>query len=93
MPGPGLALGLAAAARGIAVVYTPAASTQSVAAHTIGLMLAALRRFPEGAAAVRGTGFHAFRGSARFLEMGDATLGVVGMGRIGSAVARIAAVA
>jgi D-3-phosphoglycerate dehydrogenase len=81
----------AARQRGIAVVYTPAASTRSVAEHTIGLMLALTHQMIAGHAAVRSGDFHRFRGTVRFPEMHGATLGIIGMGRIGSLVGRIAA--
>ena len=78
----------AARKRGIAVVYTPAASTEAVADLTVGLMIAVLRRIAEGDAAVRGGGFA--RGWEQFLgrELANLTLGIVGLGRIGRAVAR-----
>jgi D-3-phosphoglycerate dehydrogenase len=82
----------AARRRGITVVYTPAAATRSVAEHTLALILAVERKLAAGAQAVRaGHTFLEFRGSVRFRELGDHTLGVVGMGRIGSAVGRICA--
>jgi len=81
----------AARARGVTVVYTPAASTRSVAEHTLALLLAVERRILAGDAAVRGGTFRQTRDATVFRELGDLTLGIVGMGRIGSAAARIAA--
>lgn len=81
----------AAQARGITVVYTPAASTRSVAEHTWALLLALVRGVLPGDSAVRADRFNASRGSARFTELSEMTLGVIGMGRIGSTVAAIAA--
>jgi D-3-phosphoglycerate dehydrogenase len=81
----------AAARRGITVVYTPAASTRSVAEHTFGLLLALLHRLVDADRSVRENAFHAFRGNIQFRELRDLTLGIVGMGRIGSFVGRIAA--
>jgi phosphoglycerate dehydrogenase-like enzyme len=79
----------AAQKRGITVVYTPAASTQSVAEQAFALMLAVERRLLEADAAVRDGRFHSWRSAARFRELGETTLGIVGMGRIGSRVGRI----
>jgi D-3-phosphoglycerate dehydrogenase len=78
----------AARERGIQVVYTPAASTDAVADLTIGLMIALLRRIPDGDAAVRGEGFAEARGRLVGPELSDLTLGIVGLGRIGRAVAQ-----
>ncbi len=78
----------AARERGIAVVYTPAASTEAVADLTVGLMIAVLRRIAEGDAAVRGGGFARDRERLIGPELADLTLGIVGLGRIGRAVAR-----
>jgi phosphoglycerate dehydrogenase-like enzyme len=76
----------AACELGIQVVTTPGANDQSVADHTIGLMLAVLRRIPELDADVRAggwnrTGAHAAR------QLTGATVGLVGCGRIGRQVA------
>lgn len=76
--------------RGIVVVHTPAAATQSAAEHTVGLMLALERRLIENDRATRDGRFAEFRKQVRYRELAGLTLGVVGMGRIGSAVARIA---
>jgi len=76
--------------RGIVVVHTPAAATQSAAEHTVGLMLALERRLIENDRATRDGRFFDFRKQVRYRELAGLTLGVVGMGRIGSAVARIA---
>ncbi|HRX85482.1 MAG TPA: NAD(P)-dependent oxidoreductase, partial [Phycisphaerae bacterium] len=81
----------AAHTRGITVVYTPAASTRSVAEHTWGLILAVMRNLVGGDQAVRGGTFLETRSRLRFRELGDLALGIVGMGRIGSNVGRIAA--
>ncbi len=78
----------AAEEKGIKVFNAPGAPTQSVAELAIGLMLAVLRkiafadrRMREGIWAKKQCLGHELRGKV---------LGVVGMGRIGSAVARIA---
>lgn len=79
----------AAQRRGITVVHTPAAATRSVAEHTVALMLALERKLEMGSQAVRKGRFHAVREILRCRELGDLTLGIVGMGRIGSHVAKI----
>ena len=80
-----------AAARGIAVVHTPAAATEAVAELTIGLVLALERKIMAGDARVRAGEFDRARRDAVGRELGQSTLGIIGMGRIGRAVGRIAA--
>jgi len=79
----------AAREHGIQVVYTPAASTTSVAELTVGMMLALERRLIQADAMVRGQEFERARRELVGRELRGLTLGIVGMGRIGSAVARI----
>jgi len=78
----------AAAARGIQVGVTPDVLTDATADLTWALVLAAARRLPEGAEAVR-TGAWRTWEPAGFLglELRGATLGLIGLGRIGRAVA------
>jgi D-3-phosphoglycerate dehydrogenase len=76
----------AATRRGVVVVNAPRGSIVAAAEHTIGLLLALARWIPQADASVR-------RGEwdrARFLgtEVRGKTLGVVGLGNIGSEVAR-----
>ncbi|MCA8921414.1 MAG: D-glycerate dehydrogenase [Planctomycetes bacterium] len=82
----------AARARGITVCNTPDVLTEASADMTWALLLAAARRVVEGDRVVRSGGF---TGWAPELLLGAAvagrTLGVVGLGRIGAAVARRAA--
>lgn len=78
----------ACARRGILVVSTPAASTDAVADLTIGLLISLVRRINEGDRAVRSGQFHAARKRAAERELHEMTLGILGMGRIGRAVAR-----
>ena len=75
-------------ARGIAVVHTPEAATDAVADLTVGLLIAAIRGIVAGDRAVRGGDRTASR--RRFIgrELSDLTIGIVGLGRIGRAVAR-----
>ncbi|WP_081813685.1 phosphoglycerate dehydrogenase [Microbacterium sp. CH12i] len=74
----------AAEARGILVTNTPGANADAVADHAIGLMLAALRTIPDGDRRVRQGDWSVRRGR----ELGAATVGIVGFGRIGQGVAR-----
>ncbi len=78
----------AATERGIPVGNTPGVLTEATADLTWALMLSAARRLPEAEKDVR-TGTWGWEPS--FLlghDIQGATLGIVGMGRIGSAVAR-----
>jgi glyoxylate reductase len=80
-----------AARRGIKVGNTPEVLTQSVAEHTLALILAVARRIVEGDRIVRERRFR--RWGPSFLlgtELRGKTLLIVGPGRIGDAVARIA---
>lgn len=75
---------LAAHARGIPVTNTPGANADAVADHALGLMLATLRTIPDGDRRVRQGDWSVRRGR----ELGAATVGIVGFGRIGQGVAR-----
>lgn len=74
----------AAEARGIPVTNTPGANADAVADHAVGLMLAALRFIPDGDRRVRQGDWSVRRGR----ELGAATVGIIGFGRIGQGVAR-----
>jgi len=74
----------AAETRGILVTNTPGANADAVADHAIGLMLAALRCIPDGDRRVRRGDWSVRRGR----ELGAATVGIVGFGRIGQGVAK-----
>ena len=79
----------AATARGILVTNTPGVLTEDTADLTMTLLMATLRRVIEGANAVRAG---AFTGWAPTWMLGrritGKRLGIIGMGRIGTAVAR-----
>ena len=84
-----------AGSRGIVVTNVPAYGTDSVAQHAAALMLELARRTAPHAQAVRegawsGEGEWCFS-VAPMLELSGRNLGIVGMGRIGRAVARIGA--
>jgi glyoxylate reductase len=80
---------LAAATRaGIAVTNTPDVLTDATAELTIALMLAAARRLPEGEALVRSGQWIGWRLDQLLGQpIKGRTLGIVGLGRIGLAVA------
>jgi D-3-phosphoglycerate dehydrogenase len=78
----------AAEERGVALINAPESSTQSVAELAIGLMLAVARRIAFSDRRMR-EGYWAKK-EAMGVELSGKTLGVIGAGRIGSAVARIA---
>jgi len=84
----------AAEERGIIVTNVPAYSTQAVAQHTIALLLAGMSRVSEYDACVKqgawssSPDFCFFAGAME--EIAGKTLGIVGFGSIGQAVARAA---
>lgn len=73
-----------AASRGVIVTNTPGANSAAVADHALGLMLTALRGISAGDRRVRRGDWSTRRGS----ELGAQTVGIVGFGRIGQAVAK-----
>lgn len=79
----------AARARGVIVVNAPQATTISVAEHTLALMLALARRIPAADRSMKAGEWAKKRliGS----ELYGKTLGIIGTGRIGGAVAQRAA--
>jgi lactate dehydrogenase-like 2-hydroxyacid dehydrogenase len=77
----------AARARNIAITNTPDVLTDEVADLAIGLMLAAVRRIPQGDKYVREGKW--LKGPMALTEsVQGKTVGIVGMGRIGRAIAR-----
>ena len=82
----------AATARGIPVGNTPGILTETTADFAFALLMAAARRVVEGADYVRAGKWHTW-GPMLFLghDVHGATLGLVGLGRIGQAMARRAA--
>jgi glyoxylate reductase len=83
---------LAAERRGIAVGHTPGVLTETTADLAFALLLAAARRVAEGDRFVRAGGWTAERSWEPDLLLGrdvhGATLGILGLGAIGRAVAR-----
>jgi D-3-phosphoglycerate dehydrogenase len=72
----------AAAARGIPVVIAPGSAARAVAEGALAFAFALLKRLPELGAAVR-AGDWAARDRVEVLDVADATMGIVGYGRIG----------
>jgi D-3-phosphoglycerate dehydrogenase len=70
--------------RGIWVTNTPGANAEAVADLAVGLVLDALRSITVGAGRLRAGDWSAIRGR----ELGACDVGLVGLGRIGQAVAR-----
>jgi glyoxylate reductase len=79
----------AALQRGITVTNTPGVLTEDTADMTMALILAVPRRLAEGAAVMTGDKWHGW--SPTWMlghRIGGKRLGIIGMGRIGQAVAR-----
>ncbi|HXF56772.1 MAG TPA: phosphoglycerate dehydrogenase [Actinomycetota bacterium] len=79
----------AATRRGILVVNAPQSNIISAAEHTMALLLAQARNVPQAHAATRAGGWE--RERFQGVELHGKTLGVVGLGRVGSMVAQRAA--
>ncbi len=76
-------------ARAIVVTHTPDALTDSTAELAFGLILAVARRFREAEALIRAGAWRGFSPTLLLgRELSGRTLGIVGYGRIGRAVAR-----
>ncbi len=76
----------AATERGVIVMNTPGGNTIAVAEHTIALLLAQARNLPQAHGALKGGRWEKTRFAG--VEVYNKTLGIVGLGRIGSEVAR-----
>lgn len=82
----------AATARRIPVGHTPEVLNETTADTVFALLLASVRRIEEGAAYVKAGRWGPWQPKLLLgADLHDTTLGIVGMGRIGSAVARRAA--
>lgn len=79
----------AATERGIPVGHTPGGLTESCADHAFMLLMAAARRLPESLAYVQRGDWHTWNPlQLPGQDVHGATLGIVGLGRIGYAVAK-----
>src|ERR1700741_2761778 len=76
----------AATRRGIIVMNTPAGNTVSTAAHAFSLLVSIARSIPQADASVKAGRWD--RKSFEGVELSGKTLGILGMGRIGTEIAR-----
>ncbi len=76
----------AATRRGVLVLNAPDGNTVSTAEHTCAMMLALARQIPQAAASLKGGAWD--RKEFSGAELDGKTLGIVGVGKIGRAVAR-----
>jgi D-3-phosphoglycerate dehydrogenase len=74
--------------RGIVVMNTPGGNTNSAAEHTIAMILALSRHIPQATASMKAGKWE----KKRFMgqEVAGKTLGIIGMGRIGSVLTQLA---
>ena len=77
----------AAAERGVQVTYAPESNANSVAEYTIGMVIALARYFFPGDKVTR-TGQWEMRNKYPAIDLEGKTLGIVGIGRVGSQVAK-----
>jgi D-3-phosphoglycerate dehydrogenase len=71
----------AASKAGVVVTNVPDYCVEEVATHALAMLLALLRRLPEGDAKVRGGGW-GLQGLRPMTRLGEMTVGLVGFGRI-----------
>ena len=76
----------AATQRGIIVVNAPTGNTISAAEHTIGLMMSLARHIPQANASLKSGQW--LKSKYTGIEVRNKTIGIIGLGNIGSAVAR-----
>ncbi|MBT7171119.1 MAG: phosphoglycerate dehydrogenase, partial [Phycisphaerales bacterium] len=81
---------LACRARGVEVVHTPAANTLAVVDYTTRMLVELNRRFWPITAALTPEEFHATRSQIYGRFLADCSLGIIGAGRIGSRIGRVA---
>ncbi len=74
--------------RGIVVMNTPGGNTNSAAEHTIAMIMALSRHIPQATASMKAGKWEKKKFLGR--EVAGKTLGIVGIGRIGSIVAKLA---
>jgi D-3-phosphoglycerate dehydrogenase len=81
----------AATARGVLVANVPGVNANAVAEHVLRSMLALARQTQQVSAVLRAQGWAAARAAAEGgVELRGRTLGVIGFGHVGQAVARLA---
>lgn len=74
--------------KNITVMHTPEANAQSAAEHTLGLILASQRNYERASAQIKSGRWE--RGALIGEELMGKTLGLIGLGRIGSKVKKMA---
>jgi len=79
---------VALAKRGVVICYADHDMTAATAELTLGLIIAAARAIPAGDAAIRTGGFQA--GVPAGFQLAGKTLGIIGLGKLGSRLARYA---
>jgi D-3-phosphoglycerate dehydrogenase len=78
----------AATTKGVVVMNTPGGNAQSVAEHTMALLLALARRLPQADASMKQGRWE--KKKLEGMELRGKTLGLIGLGQIGSSVASLA---
>lgn len=78
----------AASERGIQVTIVPDLLTEPTAELAVGLMIALARHIPAGDAGIRESGFAGWRPQLYGVGISNSTVGIVGFGRVGRAIAR-----
>jgi len=78
----------AATKKGVVAMNTPAGNTTSTAEHTFSMILALSRNIPQAVASVKAGKWE--RSKFTGVELYGKTLGIIGLGRIGSTVAKMA---
>ncbi len=79
----------AATERGVLVLYTPGANTQSVCEHVFAMMISLSKHFPYMMRELSAGNYHA-RTSRMGRDLTGRTLGIIGFGRIGKRVGELA---
>jgi len=74
--------------KGVRIIRTPVALTDTVAEFTVALMLSLLRKIPAADTAVREGHWDRKFSSLVGVDLKGKTVGIIGLGRIGSAVAK-----
>jgi phosphoglycerate dehydrogenase-like enzyme len=79
----------AATERGVQVVYTPGANTESVAEHVLAMMIGLSKHFPQMSDALAAGDYH-FRTALTGRDLLGRSLGIIGFGRIGRRMGELA---
>ncbi len=78
----------AATKKGVVAMNTPAGNTTSTAEHTMSMIMALSRNIPQAVASLRGGKWE--RAKFTGIELYGKTLAIIGLGRIGTTVAKMA---